>query len=48
MSGDKPAIRPSRDDDVAAIAAIYAHHVLHGVASFEEVPPLDRRDRPPP
>jgi L-amino acid N-acyltransferase YncA len=34
-----PIIRPSRDDDVAAIAAIYGHHVLHGVASFEEVPP---------
>ena len=33
------SIRPSRDDDVAAIAAIYGHHVLHGVASFEEVPP---------
>ncbi|HVH78089.1 MAG TPA: GNAT family N-acetyltransferase [Stellaceae bacterium] len=32
-------IRPSRDDDIAAIAAIYGHHVLHGVASFEEVPP---------
>jgi len=32
-------IRPSRDDDVGAIAAIYGHHVLHGVASFEEVPP---------
>src|SRR5512144_1332448 len=40
MSGDdRPTIRPSRDADVAAIAAIYAHHVLHGVASFEEVPP---------
>jgi L-amino acid N-acyltransferase YncA len=34
-----PIIRPSRDEDVAAITAIYAHHVLHGVASFEEVPP---------
>src|SRR6202162_3426143 len=34
-----PIIRPSRDDDVAAIAAIYGYHVLHGVASFEEVPP---------
>lgn len=33
------AIRDSRDDDVAAIAAIYGHHVLHGVASFEEIPP---------
>jgi L-amino acid N-acyltransferase YncA len=32
-------IRPSRDDDVAAITTIYGHHVLHGVASFEEVPP---------
>ena len=38
MSGDL-LIRPSRDDDVAAIAGIYGHHVLHGVASFEEVPP---------
>jgi phosphinothricin acetyltransferase len=37
--GRAPTIRPSRDDDVAAIAAIYGHHVLHGVASFEEVPP---------
>ena len=32
-------VRLSRDEDVAAIAAIYGHHVLHGVASFEEVPP---------
>jgi L-amino acid N-acyltransferase YncA len=32
-------IRPSEARDVAAITAIYAHHVLHGVASFEEVPP---------
>lgn len=39
MSGGELLIRPSRDDDVAAITAIYAHHVLHGVASFEEVPP---------
>ena len=32
-------IRASRDGDIAAIAAIYWHHVLHGLASFEEVPP---------
>jgi L-amino acid N-acyltransferase YncA len=32
-------VRPSRDDDVPAIAAIYGHHVLNGVASFEEVAP---------
>jgi L-amino acid N-acyltransferase YncA len=39
MNGDGLVIRPSRDDDVDAIAAIYAHHVLNGLASFEEVPP---------
>jgi phosphinothricin acetyltransferase len=32
-------IRASGEDDIAAIAAIYRHHVLHGLASFEEVPP---------
>src|SRR5580700_1680339 len=32
-------IRPSHDSDVGAITAIYRHHVLHGTASFEEVPP---------
>ena len=33
------AIRPSRAADLAAIAEIYGHHVLNGVASFEEIPP---------
>lgn len=33
------AIRSSRDDDIGEIAAIYRHHVLHGIASFEEIPP---------
>lgn len=28
-------VRDSTDDDVEAIQAIYAHHVLHGTASFE-------------
>lgn len=32
-------IRDAADRDVAAITAIYAGHVLHGSASFEEVPP---------
>lgn len=32
-------IRDAQGDDLSAIAAIYAHHVLNGVASFEEVPP---------
>ncbi|WP_298725104.1 GNAT family N-acetyltransferase [uncultured Ferrovibrio sp.] len=32
-------VRPSHESDIPAIAAIYGHHVLHGSASFEEVPP---------
>ena len=32
-------IRPSRDEDIAAITAIYAHHVLNGTGTFEIDPP---------
>ena len=32
-------VRDSREDDMGAVQAIYAHHVLHGTASFEEEPP---------
>lgn len=32
-------IRPSRDEDIPAITAIYAHHVLHGTGTFETEPP---------
>jgi L-amino acid N-acyltransferase YncA len=32
-------IRPSRDEDVPAITAIYAHHVHHGTGTFETEPP---------
>ncbi len=32
-------IRDSRDSDLPAITAIYAHAVLHGLASFELEPP---------
>ena len=32
-------LRPSVERDITAIAAIYRHHVLHGIASFEEIPP---------
>ncbi|MBV8888492.1 MAG: N-acetyltransferase [Alphaproteobacteria bacterium] len=39
MNRAETTIRPSSDGDVDAIAAIYGHHVLHGVASFEEAPP---------
>jgi L-amino acid N-acyltransferase YncA len=35
-------VRPAAPQDLPAIQSIYAHHVLHGLASFEEVaPPLD-------
>jgi phosphinothricin acetyltransferase len=35
-------VRPALPEDLPAIQAIYAHHVLHGLASFEEqAPPLE-------
>lgn len=34
-----PIIRPAEPGDLPAIQAIYAHHVLTGLASFEETPP---------
>ena len=34
-----PAIRPVALGDADAIAAIYAHHVLNGTASFDTEPP---------
>ena len=45
MTGGGPAaqgsaqLRDARPADLAAIHAIYAHHVAHGVASFEFAPP---------
>jgi phosphinothricin acetyltransferase len=58
QAGNKPGlthvmspllIRPSTPEDFPAIARIYAHHVLHGTATFETEPPspeemLRRRD----
>jgi phosphinothricin acetyltransferase len=32
-------VRPAQPQDLPAVQAIYAHHVLHGLASFEETPP---------
>jgi L-amino acid N-acyltransferase YncA len=32
-------VRDSTEQDMPAIQTIYAHEVLHGLASFEEVPP---------
>lgn len=34
-----PSIRPATSADITAIAAIYAHAVLHGTASWEVEPP---------
>ncbi|WP_047217409.1 MULTISPECIES: GNAT family N-acetyltransferase [Delftia] len=36
-----PTIRPSQDSDLAAITAIYRHHVLHGTGTFETDPPSE-------
>ncbi|MBC7216236.1 MAG: N-acetyltransferase family protein [Burkholderiaceae bacterium] len=33
------SIRPCSSDDLAAVTAIYAHHVLHGTGTFEIEPP---------
>ena len=32
-------VRDAQKVDLPAVAAIYGHHVLHGLASFEETPP---------
>ncbi len=32
-------IRPATDADLPEVQSIYAHHVLHGAGTFEEVPP---------
>ena len=47
MTTSKPAgnaatsilVRDAQEADMAAIQAIYTHHVLYGLASFEEAPP---------
>jgi phosphinothricin acetyltransferase len=35
------SIRPSRESDLPAITAIYAHHVLNGTGTFETTPPTE-------
>ncbi len=37
-----PIIRPSTDQDLSVITAIYAHHVLHGTGTFEVDPPSEQ------
>lgn len=36
-----PLVRPSRDEDLAAITTIYQHHVLHATGTFETEPPSE-------
>ena len=38
-AGPLVRVRDARRGDLADIREIYAHHVLHGLASFEETPP---------
>jgi phosphinothricin acetyltransferase len=35
------SVRSATIGDAGAIAAIYAHHVLHGTATYEVVPPTE-------
>jgi phosphinothricin acetyltransferase len=35
-------VRPARAEDAPGLAAIYAHHVLNGMGTFEEAPPSPR------
>jgi L-amino acid N-acyltransferase YncA len=39
LAADSLRVRDAAPGDMAAIQSIYAHHVLHGLATFEEVPP---------
>ncbi len=38
-------MRPATLDDLPAVQSIYAHHVRHGLASFEEEPPATEEMR---
>ena len=39
MTGQPLTVRDAVDGDIPAIRKIYSHHVLHGLATFEEIPP---------
>ena len=45
----QPEVRNATIDDLRTVQSIYAYHVLHGLASFEETPPdpaeIERRFR---
>jgi len=48
-AGQGVVVRDALPADLPIVQSIYAHHVLHGLASFEEVPPdsaeIERRYR---
>ena len=45
-NGSDVRIREAKSADLDRVQAIYAHHVKHGLASFEEIPPgLDEKHR---
>jgi phosphinothricin acetyltransferase len=35
----EPVVRAAGESDMGAVRAIYAHYVLHSLATFEEIPP---------
>jgi L-amino acid N-acyltransferase YncA len=45
VQSDGLQIRDASPDDSAAITAIYAHHVLHGTASYDTEPPSEAETR---
>ena len=38
-------VRDAAEADMEAVARIYAHHVEHGLSTFEEIPPSDEEMR---
>ena len=45
MPPGQPLPRPATTADLGSIPAIYAHHVLNGLGSFEEAPPAQEEMR---
>jgi L-amino acid N-acyltransferase YncA len=41
MNGDDMRIRDARETDARSVAAIYAHHVINGTASYDTEPPSE-------
>jgi L-amino acid N-acyltransferase YncA len=37
------SVRDAEGSDIAALHAIYSHHVMNGLGTFDEVPPFGVR-----